>query len=249
MSSFLKKLPGVEKLSSSIKELIALEKENQKRLDELNWANVFNSSINGSKWLKHQSFHPGRWAAGYPMLYILYRIYNDIRPASVLEFGLGESTKLAYQYIGSQPNTTLTIIEQDENWLNFFSNEVYNVRPNTVLLPIEKQAVNGHQVNQYIGLIPALSGKTFSLIVVDGPWGSEHFSRYQVVELVRENKINPDDFIILLDDYNRDGERETAKHLRDALNQKGISFSEGVYAGAKETLIICAAKYSFLTTL
>src|SRR5690606_1299906 len=145
-----------------------LEGKKRKLLNELNWANVFNSAITDSPWLKNKSFNPGRWAAGYPMLYVLYRIYNDIKPKAILEMGLGESTKLAYQYKNKNTDASLVVIEQDGNWLNFFSNEIYDIKADTILLPLEKRSIKGYMVKTYKGLTEALPKVHFNLIVVDG---------------------------------------------------------------------------------
>jgi hypothetical protein len=223
-------------------------KKNRRILKELNWASIFNSAITDSEWLKNKSFNPGRWAAGYPMLYILYRIYNEVKPKNILELGLGESTKMAYQYKKANNGILLTIIEQDKNWLNFFSNQVYNISAEAILLPIEQTVIKGHKVNVYKDLIVTLPKTLFNLIIVDGPWGSKHFSRHQIIDKIEHNFI-ADDFILIIDDYERRGEWETAKHIRKALSQKEIQFHEKVYSGAKRTLLICSTNYSFLTTL
>ncbi len=219
-----------------------------KKLDEIYWSSVFNSSIAGSKWLINTSFNPGRWAAGYPMLYILFRIYNDIHPKNILEFGLGESTKLAYQYHSYFPNSTLKIIEQDEKWLQFFSNEIYDVISNTSILEIEKIKIQGQEVFQYQALIASLPKQKYDLIIIDGPWGSEHYSRYQIIDLLEEDLI-ASQFIIIMDDYERAGEKQTIAKLKESFNKKGIQYEETIYSGIKETYLICSKNYKFLTSL
>ncbi len=61
---------------------------------EILWAEIFRSVTDKSTWLKNRSFAPGRWALGYPALYILYRILNEMKPKSILELGLGQSTRM-----------------------------------------------------------------------------------------------------------------------------------------------------------
>ncbi len=220
----------------------------EKKIDEISWANVFNSGISGSEWLKKQSFYPGRWAAGYPMLYILFRIYNDIKPKNVLEFGLGESTKMTYQYHASNINSAFKIIEQDPIWLQFFSKNTFDIRPYTLLLDLEKKPIHGHEVNAYKGLTSALGNEKFDFIIVDGPWGSDHFSRYQIVELFEHNFV-ADHFIIVIDDYERIGEQETVVKLKELMNQRGIKYVESVYSGIKQTYLICSENYKFIISL
>ena len=222
--------------------------QNRCRQNEIYWGLVFNNAISDSYWLKNKSFSPGRWAAGYPLLYILFRIYNDVKPKSVLEFGLGESTKLLAQYKKHYPDVHFTVVEQDCNWLEFFCNEIYDIKQYSKIVEIEKKQIHGKESYYYKGVLNQISGMKYDFIVVDGPWGSDSFSRYQVVEIARNNLI-ADNFIIIVDDYERDGEKQTVQELRKVLKGKGIEFKESVYSGDKDSLLICSAKYSFLTSL
>src|SRR5687768_15072305 len=70
----------------------------ERMISESNWNNTFNSSINGSTWFKYIPLNVGRWAANYSLLYILYRILNEIKPENLLELGLGETTKMLQAY-------------------------------------------------------------------------------------------------------------------------------------------------------
>ena len=222
--------------------------EVNKKLDEIYWANVFNNSISDSKWLTNRTFNPGRWAAGYQMLYLIFRIYDTIKPKNILEFGLGESSRLLYQYHVSNPEIKYKIIEQDNNWLTFFSKSTFDVSSHTILLDIEKRIIHGQEVNLYKGLISSLEKEKFDFVIVDGPWGSSHYSRYQIVELFENNLIS-EQFVILIDDYERIGEQETVVKLKELLNQKGIKYSEGVYSGIKQTYLICSENFKFITSL
>ena len=67
--------------------------------NEILWAEIFNSTIQDSLWFKDKSLSPGRWAAGYPFLYALYRTLNEKHPLNILELGMGQTTKLISQYV------------------------------------------------------------------------------------------------------------------------------------------------------
>lgn len=90
------------------------------------WANIFHDSIVGSRWLQNQSFSPGRVAIGYPTLYALYRILDEFQPKSILEMGLGQSTKMIGSYVkwkvSRQEECHHMIVEHDETWIDFFKN-------------------------------------------------------------------------------------------------------------------------------
>lgn len=248
LKKFVKNVLGIDKKRVPRETTKQLLRDNKRKINEVYWGLVFNNSIADSPWLLKKQFNPGRWAAGYPLLYILYRIYNDIKPTNILEFGLGESTKLAYQYNQANPQSKLTVIEQDSNWLHFFSEQIHNIAPNTILLDMGKRSVKGYTVQEYTGLIEKISGQKFDLISIDGPYGSNHYSRHQVVDMI-ENDLVADDFIIILDDYERRGERETGTDIKKTLKRKNKSFEEGVYSGEKDSLIVCSPKYKFLCSL
>lgn len=219
----------------------------QKNSDELIWAAIFNSTIADSAWLKNKSFSPGRWAAGYPFLYLLYRIYNDVKPKSVLEFGLGETTKLGYQY-ATKHETNYQVVEHDERWLEFFCKATFDITKYLTKTNISEKEFNGHPTTIYDNLLEKIDDKKYDLIIIDGPFGSPHFSRHQILEIVNNNNL-ASSFIIIMDDYNREGEQETIALLKSLLSKKRIPYCEGIYSGQKDTLVLCSENYSFLCSL
>ncbi len=215
---------------------------------EILWGSIFRDTVTDSPWLKNKSFSPGRWAAGYPMLYILYRVLNDTKPRRILEFGLGESSKLTYQYVKSHGNCELTIIEQDRAWLDFFEGEVFPVKEFTHICPVEKRLIDGTQSYIYGQLDAITKDRIYDFVIIDGPWGSEKNSRSQMVDIVTNN-IDPDNFVIILDDYNRKGERQTFRKAREVLRKAGKDPVVGTYQGCKTTAIMCSGNYRFLCSL
>ena len=173
LNKTLKQKLGLLKISDEVMQTKEIVKRLEKRTDEIYWGMVFNNAIANSTWLLNKSFYPGRWAAGYPLLYILYRIYNDIKPSNILELGLGESTKLLYQYYKANPTCTIKIIEQDREWLDFFCNEFYDISGYTSLIEIKKTIISDFEVNEYDNLISHIDGKQYDFICVDGPKGSQ----------------------------------------------------------------------------
>lgn len=245
---FIKKNIGVIKIANQNNSIQIQLAELNKKSDEIYWSHVFNSTIESSTWLTNKSFSPGRWAAGYPMLYLLYRIYNDVKPLNIIEFGLGESSKLLYQYNKKFPETSYLIIEQDAEWLDFFSKSFNDIKSKTLVLDIEHKNIEGSTVYQYKNLLSQINHSKYNLIVIDGPWGSDQHSRYQIVEMAL-NELIEEDFIIVMDDYERLGEKTTIQKLKSVFSENNINHIEGIYSGLKETYIICSEKYKFLISL
>lgn len=215
---------------------------------EQNWGLRFSFAIRDSQWLKKTGFNPGRWAIGFPAMYALYRVINEMRPRSILEFGLGESSKFTCQYKKAFEETELTIIEQDADWLSVFDQHIFPVKENVRLLPIEKEKRLGKICYAYENLIPTIEGRKYDLIIIDGPWGSKQFSRSQILDIIERDLLEKD-FVILMDDICRYGERQTLELIFLLLKQKGIIYYKGIYKGEKETCVICSEKYRFLSSI
>lgn len=237
------------RLGLGTKDLYRLVDENNKLLNELNWANVFNNTISESKWLKNKSFSPGRSAIGYPLLYLLYRILEEINPQEIIEFGLGQSSRMLYQYAEYDRTSHITTIEHDESWVSFFCSK--NLVPENSKLVISELEVfdyKGYPISRYSGLDSIINGIVFDLIIIDGPIGSDRYSRIDVLDFIPYS-INPANFCIIMDDFNRPGEKDTCFELEEKLMGNGIRYCSGEYNGIKSSKIFCSTNLKFVTTL
>ena len=88
----------------------------------------------------------------------------------------------------------------------------------------------------------------FDFYLIDGPIGSDRYSRFDIINLINHFNQN-DEFIILLDDYHRKGEQDTGKEILNTLKNKQIHFYQALFKGNKEQLLITTKKYKFLTTI
>ena len=221
---------------------------NIKYQKELLWAQIFNDTIRDSEWLTKSSFSPGRWAAGYPMLYIIYRTLNDIKPRNILEFGLGESSKLTSQYASFHSDSKLEIIEQDPEWLNFICVNNQDLKNYVHIIPTVTGYFYYGEANIYQNLLDFLQTPKYDFIIIDGPIGTPGFSRPQIIDIVEKGML-ASDFVIIMDDYNRDGEKKTIEHLLNLLTIMQIEHFTHVYSGLKESIVICSKNNRYLTSL
>ncbi len=222
------------------------------------WAEVFNSTIANSRWLKNTSFSPGRWAVGYPYLYVLYRILNEWKPQEILDIGLGQSTKMIAQYAATNEQVHHLVVEHDPQWIQFFS-EANPLPPNVcvVNLELEQRRLAGCEAPhkplwQYRDFMAGLErdGKCprFQLISVDGPFGSKScFSRGDILALIPQGLA--ESFVIMVDDCERYGEIGTVQLIERRLGQNGIPYAKGDYIGAKRVVTLASKDLQFLTTL
>lgn len=230
------------KINSRLTEL-----ENQTR--ELEWAHIYHDSIRGKECIEKLPINIGRWAGNYSFFYVLNRILSDYKPKKILDLGLGESSKFISTYIENYlAESSHTIVEQDQNWINSFQ-ECFKLssRSNIVHCPIEVKQINGFDVNMYQNFKDNIFGK-FDLYIVDGPYGSERFSRFDIISLVK-NMEKIDQFIIMMDDTDRKGELDTLDEIERLLKIKNINYYLGAYSGNKGITVVVSEKYKFAASL
>ena len=87
------------------------------------------------------------------------------------------------------------------------------------------------------------------MISIDAPFGTPCYiyARTDILELLPD--CLKKDFVILLDDYNRKGEQNMIKLLKEKLEDKQIEYCECIYSGNKDTFVITSLKYKFLVSL
>jgi hypothetical protein len=220
-----------------------------KDLQKLMNAQLFRGIIEDCEWLKYKSFAPGGWAMDNAALYTIFRILNDVKPNNILEFGLGQSSKMVHQYATFSQNTTALTIEHDHDWIKFFCSGIPKYI-NVNIKQFDKQIVkyNGFETLSYKNIEGIFIEKEYDFIIVDGPFGSEHFSRSQIIDIVKNGL--PKQFCIFLDDSERNGESETIEAICKILNDSGILFLKADYVGEKnQHTIICSEDLKFLTSL
>lgn len=220
-------------------------------LDEILWAQIFSSTIRDSEWLRNKSFSPGMWAAGFPFLYLLYRVLRDAKPKIILELGLGETTRMISQYCATHLGVRHFVAENDPDWISFFSKSC-SLTANTdiVTLPLALRPYrNSKAVRVYDGFAERFANEKYNLICIDGPLGGdmERYARIDALDLIPDSLSET--FTILVDDYNRSPERNMTKDLLRILNKMKIPYAWSIYSGIKRTAIICSEDNKFLTTL
>lgn len=244
-------------VQQELQEIKALIDKQNNVQREIVWANIFHDTIKGSKWFNSKiSLSPGRWALGYPALYALYRILDEAKPQSILELGLGQSTKMITafaQYMRENRHICEHIvIEQDQKWINHFSKNYALNKTNVLHLDVAEktfyaEGIGNVKVNVYEKFRETIGNKKFDLIFIDAPIGSDEYSRIDLVQLLPDCLM--DTFVIFMDDYNRIGEQRCVSLMISILEHNHIKYCVGVYGGEKSSLIITSEELSFLCTM
>lgn len=208
----------------------------------------FNSTIIDSKWFIHKGISPGGYAVDYTFFYTLYRVLESFMPQNILEFGLGQSSKMIHQYAAFFKVNAITI-EHDSNWSVFFEkSKVGDYAVNIKHLDLENIEYKGTSTQTFRNCVKELGGKKYDLILIDSPIAlNKNYSRVEVIDIA--NSCLSDNFVIMIDDYNQKSIQNTAKEVFDVLKGKGVNFVYGIYKGEKDHILITSDNNNFLTTL
>ena len=225
--------------------------QSQQNAKELLWADIFNDVSSDSVWLKNKSFSAGRWAVGYQYLYVVYRILNEVKPDSILELGLGQSTRLISQYAAYNSEVQHTVVEHDPNWIHFFQQD-FQLAENSQIVQLEREYKSFREddhVLAFANFKETFAGQKFDFISIDAPLGGEAivYARIDILELLPD--CLAESFIIVVDDFNRQGEKNTVKVLEKTLKEYSIAYKKGVYSGQKDCLIICSEDLEFVCSM
>ena len=238
----------IKKSKAIIRQLIKNQDEIILQNKELEWAHVFHDSIKENCEIEKLGLNIGRWAGNYAFFYVLNRILSDFKPLRILELGLGESTKLISTYlIHYLTNSYHLIIEHDDEWIESFRSR-FNLASNSEIkkCEIDRINVNSNEVLIYKDFNKIIQ-ENFDLYIIDGPFGSDRFSRYNIISLVE--RFGTNEFIILFDDSHRTGEQDTINTIMELLNNKKINFYSASYSGLKSVTVIASEKFKYTTSL
>lgn len=238
----------IKKIIRKIKKHFQMQEDILLQGKEIEWGHNFHDSIRGIAFIEQLNLNIGRWAGNYAFFYILNRILNEYKPKNILELGLGESSKFISTYLDYMlKDSTHTIIEQSVEWQDYFCSR-FKLSTNSQIKICElvKKNIKGFEVNSYSDL-DSIVDRKYDLYIVDGPFGSANYSRYDIVALV-QNLNRDDEFIIVMDDYDRKGETETTNDLLTLFKDKNIPIFDKIYVGKKSIAVLTTKKYRYATS-
>ena len=230
----------VEKLEFHLSQI-------EKQCNENMWANIYHDSIRGFEELEKLPLNIGRWAGNYSFFFILHRVLTEFKPENILELGLGESSKFISKYIESYlPETKHIITEHDISWIEVFESKFSLSSRSTIKkLNLGKKTINSEEVICYEDFENQFN-EFFDMIVIDAPFGSRRYSRYDIISYIKQHDFKRD-FVIILDDTDRVGEKDTLREILALLSENREDVYHQTLSGIKATSIITNKK--FLTSL
>jgi hypothetical protein len=198
------------------------KKKIKKKLQALNWMDI--------------KLHTKGYAANWSFLYLLLKFITEKQPDNLLELGSGQTSKLIYNYILENNNKTALVLEDYKNWYDEFKPNFNSPRFEYLYKPLNKQLIGEKEIFWYSFDFNDIE-KFFNLIVIDGPAGSYNYSRLGISKYLT-SIISSEDFLIIMDDSERRGERQTLEILKKKLTKANISFHiKHIYGRKRQTCL------------
>jgi hypothetical protein len=181
-------------------------------------------------------FFPTGGAANYSLLYLILRLGTEFRPKSVLDIGAGQSTLLWAMLQRRGFVGEVLTLENDADWGARIGAQVTH---EVMVSPLRSTLVGRRTVMTY-DWAAAKAGRHFDVIVCDGPRGTPRHSRSGVLTMLDDL---PQDFALVLDDTEREGEQDTIALIHDRLQANKVDYAVGVLRAAKTQAVFAAGRF------
>lgn len=182
-----------------------------------------------------KTLYPVSDGANPSLLYLIARVADEFEPENILELGAGQSTLLLNE-LASVKNISITTLENDQVWYNIVAAQVEQTILHAPLLETQILNVETKAYDKSV-----LNGEKFDLMIVDGPRGVSKYSRLGAFPFIDRNLKN--EFVIIFDDAERRGEKETIALVVEELKRKGVELFVGKITGVKRQTVLCTKKY------
>lgn len=205
--------------------------KNEALHSETIFQNLFNQQC--LNYAVRNDFYPVGAAASYSLMYLLFRIFKELPIQKIIELGSGQSTILVDRI--KDVSCIHIAYEQNHFWANILRERLSDCDYRERLLTQLTHFDISYQGYDRLDIEP------FDLLLVDGPNGTDNFSRFTCTPLVEANIGN--EFIIVFDDASRSGEQDTIKYLAKYLSQKKVDFKLNYISGRTTQAVITTPKF------
>jgi hypothetical protein len=193
-------------------------------------------------WLGHPVFPLGG-AANHALLVVLSRILIEQNPATVIEFGAGQTTHILSKWSEVSGARVITV-EQDAHWVGEVRRHVKSASHEIVQAPLRKSRYGDLWYDMDV-LRDALIGAQADLMVVDGPTGSAEWSRAGFIDCFGE--IHQPDWMILWDDLHRRPDFQSFDQFVASVRASDVNCRMAFSQTSKTLGIACTEKFQTIT--
>jgi hypothetical protein len=185
-------------------------------------------------------FYPLGGAANYGLLYILLRAAQELKIRSLIELGAGQ-TSILISRLGESGLLTgqrLTV-EHDPQWVQRLGPLVGHRIETVPLVPRR----DGPKPYRGYDLSSVTSSRVIDFLIIDGPPASDSsqaFARLGALPLLQ--LLDPEGYVIVIDDAERYGERFLIARIRELLAERGDNIHATEVKAAKKQVILASGR-------
>ena len=198
---------------------------------ELTFQNIFDNQCRAHGLVN--DFYPVGAAANYGLMYLLFRVFDELEIKRVVEFGSGQTTLLIDRI--KKDATSHVCYEHDPQWHALLAARL--LRCDYRLRALEEATFGARRAYWYSGV----ELQNFDLLLVDGPIGVDRFSRFGCVDIIRSQTAA--DFLIVFDDCQRKGEQDTVAYVVDMLRDAGRTFRVNQLIASRTQTVIAGGRF------
>lgn len=181
---------------------------------ELFYQQLFDAAVARSG-LAVPPLYPVASAANAGLLYVIFRLLEEFPALDLLELGAGQSTLLLDALRRAGRAASVLTLEHDAGWAARLRARVtHEVRT----APLRRQTVLGVSTEVYETEL----GRPVDAVIVDGPVGVARHSRWGTLALLERHLA--EEFVVVFDDAERPGERDTIERFLALHPEAGHSF-------------------------
>ena len=234
---------------------------------EIYYSNLYHDSIRGRRYLENLPLNVGNWAGNYCMMYLLNRLLHENDFKTIVELGLGESTKMILAYLSTVSDKQFINVEHDMSWQELFLHNYHGLIHNAKqtnqcsfnISPIVHKTITSTllnpetiESNSYFGDDEVISPVVLraNLYIVDGPLGSKTFGRPDFIRIAEEMDVDHQ-FVAIFDDCNRDPELQSFEVVERTLIERRIEYvTRKDFVGLKTVFVLATKeKYGHIATM
>ena len=116
---------------------------------------------------------------------------------------------------------------------------------NIIRKDMVKVCYNNTENDIYEDLSDVIKDMKYDFVLIDGPYGyNSVYPRMNILDLIPNNLAS--DFVIILDDAERQGERNTVQLIFNKLNESGVKYSYKFRGALKTQLVITSKSREFI---
>jgi predicted O-methyltransferase YrrM len=185
------------------------------------------------------TFYPVGASGNHGLLYFIARCVRQLPLQMVVELGAGQSTLLISQLKNAVGGIfEITTIEHDGMWAERLQPQVDHP---IVHAPLAEKHVGGRRIQYYEKIA---GGPPIDFLIIDGPpayAAHQHFSRVGSLDLIEDRLA--EDFVIVVDDVQRKGEKALVSGIKALLRRRGRDYREGSIRAIKCQSVFAGGRY------